>query len=90
MTGAIERELATAMGLCSSRGDEERVAEAQEELARLRNAADAIGMLVARLENLQRNGDTWLTVASVLAMIGDCEMLASRNAGPGENDGRRD
>lgn len=35
MTGAIERELATAMGLCSSRGDEEKVAEAQEELARL-------------------------------------------------------
>ena len=36
MTGAIERELATAMGMCSSRGDEGRVAEAQEELARLR------------------------------------------------------
>ena len=82
MTGAIERELATAMGMCSSRGDEERVAEAQEELARLRNAADAIGMLVARLENLQRNGDTWLTVAAVLAMISDCKMLASRDNAP--------
>lgn len=84
MTGAIERELATAMGLCSSRGDDERVAEAQAELARLRKADDALRMLVARLENLQRNGDTWLTVAAVLSMIGDCEMLASRNAGPGE------
>lgn len=49
MTGAIERELATAMGLCSSRGDEERVAEAQEELARLRaeNAEMREALMVA-------------------------------------------
>lgn len=48
MTGAIERELATAMGLCSSRGDEERVAEAQEELASLRADNVRLRYLLAR------------------------------------------
>lgn len=48
MTGAIERELATAMALCSSRGDEDRVAEAQEELARLRADNVRLRYLLAR------------------------------------------
>ena len=61
-------------------------------VARAREAADRIeadaatiaaerssrGMFVARLENMQKNGDQWLTVAAVLALLNDCDMLASR------------
>lgn len=43
---------------------------------------DARGMLVARLENMQKNGDTWLTVQAVLALLNDCDMLATRVNGP--------
>jgi hypothetical protein len=39
---------------------------------------DARGMLVARLENMQAQGDTWLTVQAVLALLNDCDMLAAR------------
>lgn len=35
-------------------------------------------MFVARLENMQANGDQWLTVAAVLALLNDCNMLAQR------------
>ena len=35
------------------------------------------GMFVARLENMQANGDQWLTVAAVLALLNDCDMLAA-------------
>jgi hypothetical protein len=48
MTGSIERELATAMALCSSRGDEDRVAEARDELARLRADNVRLRYLLAR------------------------------------------
>ncbi len=34
------------------------------------------GMFWARLENMQKNGDTWLTVPAVLALLNDCDMLA--------------
>ena len=34
-------------------------------------------MFVARLENMQANGDTWLTIPVVLALLNDCDMLAS-------------
>lgn len=34
-------------------------------------------MFVARLENMQKNGDQWLTVAAVLALLNDCDMLAA-------------
>lgn len=30
---------------------------------------DEIDMLIERLENMQKNGDTWLTVQSVLALL---------------------
>ena len=33
-------------------------------------------MFVARLENMQTNGDTWLTIVAVLALMNDCDMLA--------------
>ena len=39
---------------------------------------DARGMLVARLENMQKNGDVWLTAQAVLALLNDCDMLAAR------------
>ena len=51
MTGAIERELATAMELCSSRGDDERVAEAQAELATLRADNRLLRYLLAMAHN---------------------------------------
>lgn len=35
-------------------------------------------MFVARLENLSHNGDKWLTVEAVLALLNDCDMLATR------------
>ena len=34
-------------------------------------------MFVARLENMQKNGDHWLTVTAVLALLNDCDMLAA-------------
>ena len=34
-------------------------------------------MLVARLENMQENGNTWLTVHAVLALLNDCDRLAA-------------
>jgi flagellin-like hook-associated protein FlgL len=36
------------------------------------------GMFVARLENMQKNRDTWLTAQAVLALLNDCDMLAAR------------
>jgi hypothetical protein len=41
------------------------------------------GMFVSRLENRQR-GDDWLTVTAVLALLNDCDYLASRSASMGE------
>lgn len=35
------------------------------------------GMFVARLENMQAQGDQWLTVPAVLALLNDCDMLAA-------------
>lgn len=34
-------------------------------------------MFVARLENMQKNGDLWVTVLAVLMLLNDCDMLAS-------------
>lgn len=36
-------------------------------------------MLVARLNNMYDQGDKWLTVISVHALMNDCDMLASRS-----------
>ena len=38
---------------------------------------DSRGMFVARLENMQKNGDHWLTVTAVLALLNDCDILAA-------------
>jgi hypothetical protein len=37
-------------------------------------------MFVSRLENMQKNGDAWLTITAVLALLNDCDMLAAREA----------
>jgi hypothetical protein len=39
--------------------------------------AESRRMFVARLENMAQNGDRWLTVEAVLALLNDCDMLAS-------------
>jgi len=38
------------------------------------------GMFVVRLEKMQEQGNHWLTVAAVLALLNDCDFLASRSA----------
>ena len=50
------------------------------EVERLRADADSRGMFVARLEKMQEQGNQWLTIAAVLALLNDCDMLASRSA----------
>jgi len=35
------------------------------------------GMFIARLEMMQKDGDKWLTIESVLALLNDCDMLAN-------------
>ena len=39
-------------------------------------------VFLARLENMQQNGHTWLTIQAVLALLNDCDMLASGHCGP--------
>lgn len=38
---------------------------------------DSRRILVARLENMQKSGDHWLTIPAILALINDCDMLAT-------------
>lgn len=49
--------------------------EAREQVARAERSSR--GMFVARLENMSQNGDHWLTVAAVLALLNDCDNLAA-------------
>lgn len=37
--------------------------------------SDALAMFVARLENMEKNGDPWLTISEALVMLADCEYL---------------
>lgn len=52
------------------------------EIAGLRSAAEADSesraMFIARLENAKKNGEPWLTIDGVLALLNDCDYLASR------------
>jgi hypothetical protein len=32
-------------------------------------------MFVTRLNNMQKNGDRWITIEAALAMMGDCQMI---------------
>lgn len=61
-------------GLCGDEGG--------SQYCSLRHDADiekaSRSMFVARLEMCSRNGDTQLTVQSILALLNDCDMLANR------------
>ncbi len=48
-----------------------------EEQVRMENESRA--MFVARLENMQKQGDHWLTIAAVFALQADCDMLAQQS-----------
>jgi hypothetical protein len=50
------------------------------EVERLRFYEDSRGMFIARLEKMQEQGDKWLTILGVLALLSDCDMYASRSA----------
>ena len=70
--GAIERELATALSLASSLGDEERIGEAQAELAKLRKIEEAAelacGLLWMTAE--WRQGKTAAAYHALLEAVG--------------------
>lgn len=55
---------------------------ADEPVAELEAWRESRAMFVARLENMQEHGDKWLTVESVLALLNNCDMLASRGNTP--------
>jgi hypothetical protein len=66
-------------------GDEELMIAQNAEIAALRKDAeaerDSRGMFVARLRKLQDNGKNVLTIAHVLSLLNDCDMLAARGDG---------
>ncbi|HRJ79698.1 MAG TPA: hypothetical protein PLF37_14460 [Planctomycetota bacterium] len=72
--GFVERELAVARGLASCRGDEERLAEAEQEIAALRSeldrvkryAAVAMSVKVSTHDEMQHDG-RWLARWEVVA-----------------------
>jgi len=39
---------------------------------------DSRAMFVARIERMQLDGEKWITLVGVLALLNDCDMLASR------------
>ncbi len=63
--------LASYADACKQLLEAEKDAAAQQECRE---------MFFARLENMQKNGDTWLTIVAVLALWDDCCMLAARDA----------
>ena len=61
-------------------GDARRIAaQAGPAQAPLTADQESRAMFVARLENMQEQGDKWLTVPAVLALLNDCDFLASRS-----------
>lgn len=61
----------------------ERLAEqgrARKEAPEPNADQDSRGMFVARLEAMRTRGDAWLTITAVLALLNDCDFLASRAA----------
>ena len=63
---------------------EDRLADAMAELAdsdsgesQILEGNDLRAEVVARLENMQKNGNHWLTVTAVLALLNDCNMRAA-------------
>ena len=65
--------------LCAAAADE--IERLTAEVAGLREDADgwkeSRDMFVARLENMALQGDKWLTIAAVMMLLYDCDMLAA-------------
>jgi hypothetical protein len=41
------------------------------------------------LENMKQNGDTWLTITAILALLSNCDMLAAQSNGSNVRASRR-
>ena len=86
----IER-LKTPAPVCpvcgSDCNERDELVKAERDIERLRKDAEqlreSLGMFVARLENMQKNGDKWLTVVAVLALLNNCQYLAHLSAAAG-------
>lgn len=65
----IESQAAQIAALTAERGD-------------LRIDVNSKAMFFARLENMQKNGDVWVSTVAVLALLNDCDMLAARTPAP--------
>lgn len=73
----LATRLAVLRVLLAERHPEHHAAVFEAERA-LEVESESRGMFVARLENMRANGDQWLTVAAVLALLNNCDMLAQR------------
>lgn len=73
----LATRLAVLRVLLAERHPEHHAAVFEAERA-LDVESESRGMFVARLENMRANGDQWLTVAAVLALLNNCDMLAQR------------
>lgn len=58
----------------------EHHAAVHEAICNLEHESRSRTMFVARLENMQKNRDLWLTVTAVLSLLNDCDMLAQQPA----------
>lgn len=68
-----ERDAAFKMTKCECGPD-----EACANLVKAWAERDAKAMFAARLENMSKNGDVWLSIPAALALMADCDMLAAR------------
>ena len=73
-----KRKLSSLLAHAQSIG-EYFAAQAGPAQAPLTADQESRSMFVARLENMQEQGDKWLTVPAVLALLNDCDFLASRS-----------
>ena len=55
--------------------DERLINKLKKESEQARSSRE---MLVARLGNMDKNGDKWLTVVAVIALLNDCDMISGR------------
>lgn len=44
--------------------------------------AESKAMFVARLERMYQEGERWIVISAVLALLNDCDMLATRGTQP--------
>ena len=67
----VTRQPATDAAMVASKSEQ------RADAATIAAERSSRGMFVALLENMRANGDHWLTVAAVLALLNDCDMLAA-------------